>query len=354
MASYSSRVLASADDGYWAGGWSYNSSQVGIGKNFLGGDVYSAFRFNSVNIPQGTTITSATLTIVDGENNSKSISTRLYGIDEDDTADFSSDPGSRSKTTAYTDYSQTNQTTDNTNVITVTSIVQEIVNRGSWSSGNDMGFISADQGSSNDNILRYHAYDGSTTKCALLTINWSGASPSASPSLSPSSSQSPSSSPSPSSSISPSSSPSSSVSASPSPMPPFFGIRVAKENQDALSTDSPYNLKFDSRFGTLKYFDKQPINISFDANNDIAGKGTYTHNLGYYPFVEVFVRVYIGTPSGNYEYCPFHGAGATVFYHANYKITETDIIVYGEINGVSTSTWNFDFLVFIYKNDLGL
>jgi len=167
-------------------------------------------------------------------------------------------------------------------------------------------------------------------------------SPSLSPSLSFSSSPS----------ISPSSSP------SPSPLPPAGTVlKVAKSGVNVLTNSDPEKFIFSSEYGTLKYFAKETQQVQLVATGlggDISAKGTYNHALGYYPYVEVYVRVYIGAPSGNYEYCPFAGAGATVQYSANYRITSSDIVLYGEINGVSTSTWNFDFIIFIYKNDLGI
>jgi len=122
-----------------------------------------------------------------------------------------------------------------------------------------------------------------------------------------------------------------------------------------LTNSDIEKLIFSSEYGTLKYFDKQELNLSFDANTgDITCRGEITHNLGYYPYVEVYVSVYIGSPTGVYEYCPFVGSGASVAYNANVKIDTSKITCYGEISGVSTSVWHFDFLVFIFKNNLNL
>ena len=111
---------------------------------------------------------------------------------------------------------------------------------------------------------------------------------------------------------------------------------------------------FNSQFGTLKYFAKIQKDISFDASaGDISAVGTYTHNLNKYLYCEVYVRSYTGnTPSGNYEYCPFFGSGVSVAYSANVKIGLNDIKVYGEISGVSSAVWHFDFLIFVFKNEL--
>jgi len=351
MAQYLQRVPASGDDGYWAGSWDYTPSSNGIGKNFFGQDVYTGLRFASVNVPQGTTITSAYLRITDAQNDSYSIAYKIFGIKETDTASLTSDPVGRTKTTASTSVSQTGSSTDTVRTYNVTSIVQEIINQGGWSSGNHLGFITQDNGTSNSSILRYYSYDGSTTKCAQLEINWGGASPSAS--VSPSTSVSPSI----SASTSPSSSLSASASPSPSPMPPANQaiLKIAKPGVNVLTNSDIEKLIFSSEYGTLKYFDKQALNLSFDASNgDITCRGSVDHNLGYYPFVEVYVSVYIGSPTGIYEYCPFVGSGASVAYLANIKIDENKIWLYGEISGSSESVWHFDFLVFVYKNDLSL
>lgn len=131
---------------------------------------------------------------------------------------------------------------------------------------------------------------------------------------------------------------------------------VAKPNVDAVrSTQEPQLYKFHSDYGTLKYAQKETEIITIDGGaGDFAGRGTIDHNLGYYPYVEVYVRVYIGSPSGDYQYVPFAGAGATVLYSANYRITTTQVVLYAEFNGVSSSTWTFDFIVFIFKNNLQL
>jgi hypothetical protein len=147
-----------------------------------------------------------------------------------------------------------------------------------------------------------------------------------------------------------------SISPTPSPVAPFFGLKIAKPGFDVLATGDPTKLIFSSDYGTLKYFEKLTATVNLDASaGDIACTGSVTHNLGYYPYVEVFVRVYIGSPGSQpFEYCPFAGSGATVAYNANYKITTTGITLYGEIVGMSIETWTFEFIVFVFKNDLHL
>lgn len=132
-------------------------------------------------------------------------------------------------------------------------------------------------------------------------------------------------------------------------------IVVTKPGYDALTETDPRNMKFSSDYGTLKYFDKVTRTPSFTANGVIiSARDIYTHNLGYYPYVDAFVRVYIGAPSGDYEPAPFFGSGVSVAYNAGIIIKENTIETYGEINGVSSSTWSFEFLLFLHRNNLNL
>lgn len=362
MATFTKQTIANADDvqeSYGGGNWAYSDSLSYLGKSDSYWTREGGFRFTSVTIPQGSTITSAKLSFKAGNTFNRTIALKIKGIDVDNCGAFSSGdrPRNRTHTTAQIDWDGTiNVSLDDwIDSASITSVVQEIVNRGGWSSGNAIGFYIADDGSANSNYIESQEYEDGSANAPKLTIVYSGSSPSSSPSLSPSASASPSASQSPSASISPSASPSASISPSPSPAVPFYGLKIAKPGYNVLTETEPNNLVYSSDYGTLKYFTKTSVNVQIDANNDdIANKGTCSHNLGYYPFVEVYVRVYIGSPSGDYEYVPFAGSGATVLYSANYTISTTEISLYAVIDGVSSSVWNFDFLIFIYKNDLKL
>lgn len=134
-------------------------------------------------------------------------------------------------------------------------------------------------------------------------------------------------------------------------------IIVSKDGFNAVTDTDPRHHKFNSDYGTLKYFDKITATLTAGdgtLGGDFAGTVSHNHNLGYYPFVEVFVEVYITTPTGDKEYCPLFGSGAFVAYSASYTITPTQLIFYGEFNGLSSSIWTFDFLAFIFKNNLNL
>ena len=331
--------------------WDANLGYAGffhIGKEG-GTSMSGAVRFTNVTIPKGTTIESAQLSVsADEQKGSGSqIKVRVYGFDEDNVGEFTSNPMGRTETTALKNVQDTIPTVGNFLNIDVKDIVQEIVNRNGWSSGNAMAFYIYNNGSDTDRLIVDFRDVGNNSRLSIVI-----SSPSSTMSASPSSTPSPSS----SFSVSPSITPS--VSVSPSPFPtPFKGkLKIAKPGINVLTNSDVHKLIFSSDYGTLKYYTKQVIETSFDAGDgNISCAGSYTHNLGYHPFTEVFVRTYTGnTPSGDYEYCPFFGSGATVAYGANYIITTTQIKVYGMISGVSGDIWHFDFLVFIFKNDLHL
>lgn len=331
-----------------------------------GGVRNASMRFIGVTVPQGATITSAKITFTrnSGTSNTYYLKYKFVGVAEDNTGEFATSPvddgRTRNKTSAIVTWDKTLNPGSIGDLIDspdLSTIIQEIVNRGGWSSGNAIGIYLYDYNTSVSNFLDIKYYSSYPNDTPLLTITYNVGSPSVSPSASVSPSISPSASTSPSASASSSISSSASSSPSPSPMPPAIPavLKIAKSGVNVLTNSDIEKLKFSSEYGTLKYSSKQTSNLQIDASaGDIAAHGTITHNLNKYPFVEVFVSVYIGSPTGVYEYCPFLGAGASVFYKANVKITKTTIELYAEINGVSSSLWHFDFLVFIFNNDLNL
>ena len=386
MSQVTRRIAANTDDGYKDSAWR-DYFTIATGRSDPN-NIITGLRWNNITIPNTATITSAYLTLFFSGGGTNGGSVRVRGIAEDDTATFSSDPTGRSTTTAYTDTTVPEGMSLDTTWTSadIKSPIQEVISRAGWSSGNDLGIFIY-----NVSCVYDHTWDGYNNHpdtAAYIEINYTNpsaslspsssksisvsATPSISPSLSGSHSYSLSVSASPSitgsvsvsatpslsTSLSASLTPSSSISASPSitPMIPFFGLRVSKPGINVLTGDDPRDFIFNSDYGTLKYLSKQAINLSFDANADyIATSGSYTHNLGYYPFTEVYVKVWIDDASlYNYQYCPFFNSGATVEYNATYTISTTAITVYGEIIGMSTSVWHFDFLVFVFKNDLQL
>jgi len=109
-----------------------------------------AFRFEDVIVPQGSTVNAGEFKFyvkAKGTGSSGTLRLKVYGIDEDDTADFSSSPFGRTKTSASVTYSGVMPGTGNYVNFGISSIVNEIVQRAGWSSGNALGLIVEDDGS---------------------------------------------------------------------------------------------------------------------------------------------------------------------------------------------------------------
>jgi hypothetical protein len=147
---------------------------------------YQGFRFTSVALPQGATILHASLQFVFGSTPSDGPEGTLYGEDADNSAAFSagvgnSDVSSRTSTTATVaiDRDDLGALADDVTfyeLAEVTAIVQEIVDRGGWSSGNALTLI-YNAGSDGFRDFEVHHYDSSPAKAAKLTVTYSTGSP---------------------------------------------------------------------------------------------------------------------------------------------------------------------------------
>lgn len=254
-------------------------------------------RFTGITIPQGATISSAKITFTARntlyQSYPQNINLKIQGIAEDNTAEFVASPEdsarTRTKTTASVTWSGNVSESAGVPFDTpsITTIIQEIVDRAGWSSGNALALFISDNGSASGKYLEVLEYNDDTTKAALLTIEYTAGSPSSSvsPSLSPSASISPSSTPSPSispsASVSPSASISPSSSASASPSPASYGIKIKKQevNKNVQDITDPKELAFTSALGVLGQMLDTTVNATTDANGDISV--TSTHNIGY-------------------------------------------------------------------------
>lgn len=114
----------------------------------------AGWRFQNVTVPQGTQIDSATLTVraVTASSGTVDITVDIYGVDEDNVsawADSTNNPKNATLTTASVSHTVTsNWSTPQEDEIDVTDIVQEILDRGGWSSGNALAFYTENGGGS--------------------------------------------------------------------------------------------------------------------------------------------------------------------------------------------------------------
>lgn len=181
MGSYTQRVLATDDDTYSAdsGPPEDRTAELPIlaGHHpslefrFAGG-----LRFTGVDIPKGAAIVSAILTVIADRNEVGNVDVNVYGEDADNPPNFDSeDPWfiGRVRTTATVFWPLTAWIKDTEySSPDIKSIIQEIINRPGWVSGNVLILFIEDDGSSIHDWRVFYAYDASTTKCALLTIEY--------------------------------------------------------------------------------------------------------------------------------------------------------------------------------------
>lgn len=140
----------------------------------LDGTNHAGFRFTNVTIANAATISSATLTFTQlnaysfiGGNLAQ---TTFYGHNADNPINFgvgTSDISARARTTA----SATGGPDDTSFSVTATSIVQEIVNRAGWASGNAMVMLAIGTGTTDTKYIQPYMWDYfSGTYYAQLTI----------------------------------------------------------------------------------------------------------------------------------------------------------------------------------------
>lgn len=241
-------------DNYW-------SSSHGDGYFWLGDDG-GAGRDGAVRFPGVTgndNCNEAQLYLhVDDVGSSGSMDLDIYGIDEDNTGLFTGDPMGRTKTSTRIDWFLDRPSENGFVNINVTGIVNEIRNRGGWSSGNAMGFLIYESGNTGNDIWfsgGNQDVPSSTTSCLVVRE-------SADPNFYPTPST---------------------VSAPTIPTGEAYGLKVSKKGFD-VKTASRGNITYTS--------DENVLKIEVQGEEDYVGGGvqtaTFTHSLGYKPFAMGF------------------------------------------------------------------
>jgi len=163
-------VSQSSDDcfKYYSSGWGFTLTATYFSAGSVNPSFYaysSGARFQSVMVPQGSNITAAKLIFNCRISESGTVvRTNIYGEDIDDASTFTTlaDFNGRTRTGNYTVWDNIPAWTANTEYDSpeIKDIIQEIVDRGGWSSGNDMVMFWEDDGSDNASARRTgKAYD---------------------------------------------------------------------------------------------------------------------------------------------------------------------------------------------------
>lgn len=174
-----SRVSESWDDGgKTTSSFTRVATSLRVGYDGTYGLLYTYCRFQNLLIPQGATIDNAylTLNVTGGDENASGGGTMTIDAEDADTSTQiadESDYNSRIRTTASVDWSWTGAGSYPTTFDSadIASVIQEIVDRPGWASGNDITIFMEDgQVSPSSGELKFDSYNQSTSDAPLLTV----------------------------------------------------------------------------------------------------------------------------------------------------------------------------------------
>jgi hypothetical protein len=173
------QVSTSSDDSYETGAAYFSlTTTTLVAKSYTdntnSGYICSGMRFQNITIPAAATITSAYITGYVESNTYDNANMKIYGNDVDDAATYSTGAKviSRNRTTAYTSWVADGVSTGWANSPDLSTVVQEIIDREGWASGNDISLMmiaNTDTGKE----LRVTSYDGNHTRAPKLYISYS-------------------------------------------------------------------------------------------------------------------------------------------------------------------------------------
>ncbi len=177
---FDTQVAASADDA-WSKigevGMVLNNPDLFFGRD-AGGSPYASFCWwDNITIPGGATVQTAYLT-TESRNSSTDgtgVKTDITFNDVDDAVQPTDgdDLDAKVSTAASVAWDDVDFLVDTpTNSPSIVDVVQEILDRGSWASGNAMMVLLIDDVSDDNKIYRQHTYDSDTSKAMKLHVEY--------------------------------------------------------------------------------------------------------------------------------------------------------------------------------------
>lgn len=151
------------------------SSTVWIGNGSSTTSSYTGLRFNNVTIPKGATITSAIITVYNPGSSwiNTSLTISAEAIGNSPTFSSTNTPSQRKLTTSQISWTDNSQWLANTSyqLSDISPVIQEIINRSDWNSGNSLSIIMKGIGSSWGRKY-VSSFDGSPTNAPQLVISY--------------------------------------------------------------------------------------------------------------------------------------------------------------------------------------
>jgi hypothetical protein len=181
VTTWSERVASGPDDGYWDDMMGFDNTSVStiVSTDEFGMLLESSFfRFASVEVPQGSTITEATLQLIMASAASYSFDMTARGEDIDNSAQYadSDEASNATTTTASVTWTGSSGWISGEGVLSpdLKTIITEITGRSGWSSGNALTLRLSYAGATPQaEGYSFKAYDGGSASAALLTIKYS-------------------------------------------------------------------------------------------------------------------------------------------------------------------------------------
>ena len=173
MSNYSATITASSDDAREVSG-TVTLTTATI--TFQANTHYGGLRFTNLTIPQGSTINTATLTVTVSSGTFDDPNLTIRANDIDDATTFTttaSDISGRTTTTAATTWAASSIGVGAKTSPSIVTIIQEIIDRPGWASGNNLALILK---GNNSDPFRYNAFDNGSADYATLDIDYTATS----------------------------------------------------------------------------------------------------------------------------------------------------------------------------------
>jgi hypothetical protein len=173
--SFNSKISNDVDDAYYLGGMQNNDDEVVL-NNQDTALLMSGLRFRNVEIPQGATVTNATLNVRVFGSNFDDPDITFYGHNTDNSPAIEGSTGedeliNRTLTTSHVQWIDQNIGSGWRKSPDISNIIQEIVNRPGWKYGNNLTIITKDTQSAK--IFSIADYSISSNLSAEINISFS-------------------------------------------------------------------------------------------------------------------------------------------------------------------------------------
>jgi hypothetical protein len=169
-------ISASEDDINQDGTSLTNGQDIWMGNASSVGSSYAGLRFNNITIPRGATITNAYLRVYSSQNQWLTINLEIAAEATANSGpfDFSNLPSTKNLTTGVVKHSSNSNWSGNTwyNLDDIKNVIQEVVSRGDWNSGNSISIILKGTSTNSWGRKFIQSYDTSTANAPQLVITY--------------------------------------------------------------------------------------------------------------------------------------------------------------------------------------